>query len=286
MSICAKTVHWKQLIQLLRPFKRKSTPTFVLNYCYTRAASISTNSTLKAENKPATGASKKSEPHALVKEYPPDEWTTVSPKVLSYLGRNLHLDPYHPLCHVKRRIVDFTYKYFPRCKGGKSPLFTVVENLSPIVTVEQNFDSLLVPQIHPSRSKSDSYYFNSKHLLRAHTSAHQSELIASGLSNFLVIGDVYRRDEIDRTHYPVFHQVEGVRLVGSHEIFQENSTELKVFEKAGVERSPEKQEFHTTDAVMVMTQALKSYLEGLAHHLFGKGEISLCETSNYSRRFN
>lgn len=33
-----------------------------------------------------------------------------------------------------------------------------------------------------------------------------------GFDNFLVIGDVYRRDEIDSSHYPVFHQVEGVRL--------------------------------------------------------------------------
>ena len=39
-----------------------------------------------------------------------------------------------------------------------------------------------------------------------------------GLDNFLVVGDVYRRDEIDSTHYPVFHQIEGVRLVGEHDI--------------------------------------------------------------------
>ena len=39
-----------------------------------------------------------------------------------------------------------------------------------------------------------------------------------GLDNFLVVGDVYRRDEIDATHYPVFHQVEGVRLVNENEI--------------------------------------------------------------------
>ena len=58
-----------------------------------------------------------------------------------------------------------------------------------------------------SRSKSDAYYVNSGTLLRAHTSAHQSELMASGLDNFLVVGDCYRRDEIDASHYPVFHQV-------------------------------------------------------------------------------
>lgn len=40
----------------------------------------------------------------------------------------------------------------------------------------------------------------------------QCELMRMGFDNFLVIGDVYRRDEIDSSHYPVFHQVEGVRL--------------------------------------------------------------------------
>jgi len=39
-----------------------------------------------------------------------------------------------------------------------------------------------------------------------------------GLNNFLVVGDVYRRDEIDSTHYPVFHQVDGVRLCSKHEV--------------------------------------------------------------------
>ena len=39
-----------------------------------------------------------------------------------------------------------------------------------------------------------------------------------GLDNFLVVGDVYRRDEIDATHYPVFHQVEGVRLVNENDL--------------------------------------------------------------------
>ena len=80
------------------------------------------------------------------------------------------------------------------------------------MTVRQNFDSLLIPQDHVSRSLSDTYYINSSCLLRTHTSAHQYDLISSGLDAFLVFGDVYRRDEIDTFHYPVFHQAEGVRL--------------------------------------------------------------------------
>ena len=46
-------------------------------------------------------------------------------------------------------------------------------------------------------------------MLRCHTSAHQAELLRAGETAFLATGDVYRRDSIDATHYPVFHQVRG-----------------------------------------------------------------------------
>ena len=57
-------------------------------------------------------------------------------------------------------------------------------------------------------------------MLRAHTTGHTCDLIASGLDRFLVVGDVYRRDTIDRTHYPVFHQMDGTRLFNSDEVSQ------------------------------------------------------------------
>ena len=59
---------------------------------------------------------------------------------------------------------------------------------------------------------------NKDYILRGHTSAHQHELMSAGLDNFVVFGDVYRRDEIDSSHYPVFHQAEGVRLFLKHEV--------------------------------------------------------------------
>ncbi len=40
----------------------------------------------------------------------------------------------------------------------------------------------------------------------------QAELLRKGESAFLVTGDVYRRDTVDATHYPVFHQMEAVRI--------------------------------------------------------------------------
>lgn len=142
--------------------------------------------------------------------YECDSMTNVTPAILSKVGQNLHNKKHHPLNLIRQRIQDFFYGYAKNSRGN--PLFSVYDNLSPVVTLQQNFDSLLVPHDHVSRKLTDSYYINSNFMLRAHTSAHQSDMIRSGLDGFLVIGDVYRRDAIDCTHYPVFHQVEGVRL--------------------------------------------------------------------------
>jgi phenylalanyl-tRNA synthetase alpha chain len=50
-------------------------------------------------------------------------------------------------------------------------------------------------------------------VLRTHTSAHQGDVFRANESEgFLISADVYRRDAIDRSHYPVFHQMEGARL--------------------------------------------------------------------------
>ncbi len=40
----------------------------------------------------------------------------------------------------------------------------------------------------------------------------QAEILRTGETAFLVTGDVYRRDTVDATHYPVFHQMEAVRV--------------------------------------------------------------------------
>lgn len=50
-------------------------------------------------------------------------------------------------------------------------------------------------------------------MLRTHTSAHQNELLGKGITNFLVTGNVYRKDEIDAHHYPVFHQMKMFTIV-------------------------------------------------------------------------
>ncbi|XP_071959206.1 phenylalanine--tRNA ligase, mitochondrial-like isoform X2 [Antedon mediterranea] len=148
-----------------------------------------------------------------------------------------------------------------------SPLFSVYDNISPIVTVDANFDSVLTPKDHVSRKKGDNYYINKDYMLRAHTSAHQSELVKSGLDAFLLAGDVYRRDHIDASHYPVFHQMEGVRLYSENKLFGDNSNNTPMFEDG--QRTAEKQQFHTLQAAKTLEFELKTTLEGCVQELFG-----------------
>ncbi|XP_026185310.1 phenylalanine--tRNA ligase, mitochondrial isoform X3 [Mastacembelus armatus] len=205
----------------------------------------------------------------LGQSYPRDDFTNVTPKILAMVGRNLHNQSHHPLWLIKERIKAHFYSAYIRRSG--TPLFSVYDNLNPVVTVEQNFDSLLIPPGHPSRKRGDNYYLNRTMMLRAHTSAHQSELVKSGLDAFLLAGDVYRRDEIDTSHYPVFHQMEGVRLFSNHELFSkvQNGEELSLFECGG-QRTPQKQETHTLEAVKLVEFDLKDTLTRLITHLFGE----------------
>lgn len=131
------------------------------------------------------------------------------------ITRKLHLQKNHPIEIIKNQI----YAYFK--KTGNYEMF---DDLDSVVTVEDNFDKLLIPENHPSRKKTDTYYINEKYVLRTHTSAHQNELLKQGHTNFLVVGDVFRKDEIDSRHFPVFHQLELVSII---EDDKDPSDELK-----------------------------------------------------------
>ncbi|KAL4399963.1 phenylalanyl-tRNA synthetase alpha subunit, mitochondrial [Malassezia pachydermatis] len=135
--------------------------------------------------------------------YATDDVTNIPSSIMSRIFPNPKL-PYadhHPLALLRQEI--------ERILG---PKFTPIRAPSPIVTTKLNFDDLGFPADHPGRSPSDTYYVNRNTCLRTHTSAHEVETFRDGHLRWLLTADVFRRDEIDSSHYPVFHQMEGASV--------------------------------------------------------------------------
>jgi len=75
-----------------------------------------------------------------------------------------------------------------------------------------NFEALNIPANHPAKDEQDTFYINAEMLLRTQTSSTQIHEMEKGRIPIRMIapGRVYRADEVDATHSPVFHQVEGL----------------------------------------------------------------------------
>lgn len=143
--------------------------------------------------------------------------------------------------------------------------FDVLDYPSPVVTVEDNFDSLLIPKDHVSRSKHDTYYVNKDLLLRCHTSAHQGHGLKGGSKKFVCVADVYRRDAIDSTHFPAFHQCEVLKLMTDDEM----GLGKNVIKKQS-QREEDHQEDHDADAAAATVDDMKSSLESYVRKLLGQ----------------
>jgi phenylalanyl-tRNA synthetase alpha chain len=143
-----------------------------------------------------------------------DKTTNLSPSILNLIDRRLYDIPNHPLC-ITRKLIESVFA---------PPYFKNHSLADPVVTTIENFDSLGFPADHPGRSPTDTYYVDASHVLRTHSSAHQSaafqELASTSISSgFTICADVYRRDSIDRSHFPVFHQMEGaMTFLAKHHI--------------------------------------------------------------------
>ncbi len=91
--------------------------------------------------------------------------------------------------------------------------FTILDG-NEVELAEYNFDRLNAEEDHPSRDWSDTFYFDqdSRVMLRSQTSPMQVRAMESMELPIRVIapGRVYRKDEVDATHSPMFHQVEGL----------------------------------------------------------------------------
>lgn len=127
--------------------------------------------------------------------------------------------------------IDVTLPSTRQPTGARHPITILAENIAdtfiamgwelaegPEVETEQfNFDALNFPADHPARSEQDTFYIapeDSRQLLRTHTSPVQVRtLLARELPVYIVsIGRTFRTDELDATHTPVFHQVEGLAV--------------------------------------------------------------------------
>src|SRR6056297_2723384 len=75
-----------------------------------------------------------------------------------------------------------------------------------------NFEALNIPEDHPARDLQDTVYIDDKYLLRTHTSPVQIRTMEKQDPPIRIIapGRVYRSDELDASHSPNFHQIEGL----------------------------------------------------------------------------
>jgi phenylalanyl-tRNA synthetase alpha chain len=109
-----------------------------------------------------------------------------------------------------------------------------------IINTDQNFDLLNTPKDHPSRRETDTYYITPDWLLRTQMTAFWSfylkdsnvreRLETEGEIRALAPGIVFRKDEIDRHHFPAFHQIDGLLIVKKEKkiITQDDLKEVQV----------------------------------------------------------
>ena len=126
--------------------------------------------------------------------------------------------------------VDVTIPGEPRKLGKQHPMYQVLDEIKDIFIgmgfeviedrevelAEYNFTKLNVEEGHPAREWTDTFYFteDSSILLRTQTSPMQIHAMETRPLPIRMIapGRVYRKDEVDATHSPMFHQIEGMAI--------------------------------------------------------------------------
>lgn len=127
---------------------------------------------------------------------------------------------------LRTEFIDVTMPSKRKPLGKKHPLTKVLEDITDIFVgmgfsivegpeIEKayyNFDALNHSKYHPARDMQDTFYITEEILLRTQTSPMQVRVMEQQKPpiRVLVPGKVYRRDEIDATHSPMFNQIEGL----------------------------------------------------------------------------
>lgn len=127
---------------------------------------------------------------------------------------------------MSKEKIDITMTTNKEKLGHRHPLLATIEELEElfismgfsvvvgpeIETVENNFDALNSPENHPSRDLSDTFYITEDILLRTHTSPVQIRAMKELGAPLRIVsaGRTFRFDDVDDTHSPMFHQLEGL----------------------------------------------------------------------------
>lgn len=132
---------------------------------------------------------------------------------------------------IEKEKIDVTISKRTKKLGHRHPLLQTIEELEnlfmnmgfsiidgpEIETVENNFDALNSPENHPSRDLTDTFYITPEILLRTHTSPVQIRAMKEKGAPLRMVsaGRTFRFDDVDDTHSPMFHQIEGL-VVGEN----------------------------------------------------------------------
>jgi len=127
---------------------------------------------------------------------------------------------------LKTEVIDVTLPAKKQAIGHRHPNTTVLEEVERIFIGmgyevvegpeieydEYNFEKLNIPEGHPAKDEQDTFYINKEILLRTQTSPVQARVMEQGKLPIRMIapGRVFRSDEVDATHSPSFHQIEGL----------------------------------------------------------------------------
>lgn len=147
---------------------------------------------------------------------------------------------------MKREVIDVTLPAKRNIVGHSHPNTVALEEVERIFigmgyeVVEgpdieydyYNFEALNIPANHPAKDEQDTFYINDKIVLRTQTSSVQVHEMEKGKLPIRMIapGRVFRSDEVDSTHSPSFHQVEGL-VIDKNITFADLKGTLAVFAK-------------------------------------------------------
>ena len=127
---------------------------------------------------------------------------------------------------MKQEVIDVTLPAKKITDGHRHPNTIALEEVERVFTGmgyevvegpeieydEYNFRKLNIPDGHPAKDEQDTFYINKDIVLRTQTSPVQARIMEQGKLPICILspGRVFRSDEVDATHSPSFHQVEGL----------------------------------------------------------------------------